>query len=545
MFTNKEVDVMTCFHSILICALACGACNAFDREIDATPVADCETNVECTTRLSAGGATVPAVCVKDSMPRCVQLTSEDCSVITGDYKDDKAVLIATLLSTTGAQAATNTARQQSAILAVEEINAANGILQSTAPGDAHKLLMVSCDEVANFSRVTNHLVKDLHVSAIVGPNLSQHMLDLVSGSEAMNVPSAAKAGVAVVSPAAVAAQIATVPDDGLSFMMVPSDYQRMELMKKRINDVEAELKTARSKDKIKLGVWYRNDAISNGTRDGLSQLKINGEDFPLAVGNMFARADGYALSSTDNLAKVMEYIQFKPDIIVISGTAEAVTYFVNPLEQMWTSMIPGVPKPYYISIDSTKVPELQTAATNNASLRTRWSGTGVAPPEESKKVFAAFQSAYQARWKDMNGVPQSVGIAGMGPSYDTIYAIALALVGKTEVNGRSIADGLVRLANNPQTCEYDLSNDVKSPCFAISDHARTLYTNMTMLLGNMPVTEIGTFGRFEWDSQGAKSAGRIEVWCINQSGPATYASSGMTYDLEEGQFSGMFKQCGS
>jgi ABC-type branched-subunit amino acid transport system substrate-binding protein len=88
------------------------------------------------------------------------------------------VLIASLLSTTGAQAATNIPRQQAAMMAVQDINASHasgGILQSSTPGDTHKLVMVSCDEVANFSRVTTHLISELHVPAIVGPNLSQHM----------------------------------------------------------------------------------------------------------------------------------------------------------------------------------------------------------------------------------------------------------------------------------------------------------------------------------------------------------------------------------
>jgi hypothetical protein len=221
-----------------------------------------------------------------------------------------------------------------------------------------------------------------------------------------------------------------------------------------------------------------------------------------------------------------------------------VTYFVNPLEAAWQANIPTVPKPYYISIDSTKVPELLTAAKNNPSLRTRWSGTGITPPPESLGVFQAFQAAYQTRWKDMAGNPQPATQSGMGPSYDTIYSIALALVGKPTVSGRSITDGMTQLATNTQPCTSDV-NGVKSPCFAVSDHARTLYTNMSMLLDSKPVTEIGTFGRFEWDNQGAKSAGLIEVWCINGTGAnPIFASSGQTYDLKTQMFSAAgYTQC--
>ncbi|HEY2736154.1 MAG TPA: hypothetical protein VGI70_19285, partial [Polyangiales bacterium] len=59
--------------------------------------------------------------------QCVQLLSDDCALVTGDYLTDHAILIGSLFSLTGAQASTNIARQQSATLAVEEINEAGGI----------------------------------------------------------------------------------------------------------------------------------------------------------------------------------------------------------------------------------------------------------------------------------------------------------------------------------------------------------------------------------------------------------------------------------
>ena len=521
-------------------------CMVFDHEIEAKTIPGCMTNAECTTQMSAGGMTVPAVCIHDEAPHCVQITSPDCTLITGDYSDDNAVLIASLLSTTGAQAATNIPRQQAAIMAVQDINASNasgGILQSAAPGDTRKLVMVSCDEVANFPRVTNHLINELRVPAIVGPNLSAHMLDLTIGNSAMGVPSAAQAGTALLTPAAVAAAIATVPDNGYSFMMVPSDIQRVPLLKARINAVEAQVKAERQKSSIKLGVWYRNDALSEGTRDGLTSLTINGGTLANAINTGAARQDGYDLASTDNRAAVQTYLNFKPDIIVVIGTAEAVTYFVNPLEAAWQSAMPAVPRPYYIAIDSTKTPDLLTAVTGNADLRERWSGTGVAPPVESQQVFSAFQIAYGQHFKDANGNPQLATQSGMGPAYDAVYTIALSLVGKRDVTGSAIIAGMPRLATNTGACTYDVSG-IQAPCFTVSDHGRTLYTNMAALLNSTPVTEIGTFGRLEWDHQGNKSNGSIEVWCIDATGPKPiYASSGLTYDVKSQTISGTYTQC--
>jgi len=532
---------------LLLTVFAFG-CNAFDRELDATAADECTFNSECTAKLSAGAAAeVAGVCVQDPTPHCAPLLSEDCTVVTGDYHDDAAILIASLLSTTGAQAATNLPRQQAAILAVEQINAsnaANGVLQSASPGDTRKLVMLSCDEAANFPRVSTHLVSELHVSAIVGPNLSQDVLDLTAGKPETGVPSSARAGVTLLSPTAVASAIATIPDDNLTFMMVPSDIQRTPLMKQHINALETRLKTERSKSTIKLAIYYRADALGQGTVDGLTSLTVNGGTLATAINLGKAREDSYDPVSTDEAALVSSYVQFQPDIVVVVGAAEAVKYFVVPLEAAWQATLPTVPKPHYVGIDSTKVPDLITAVTGNNDLRLRWSGTGITPTAETQPVLSAFQIAYGQRWKDANGNAQPATQSGMGPAYDAVYTIALALVGNKTISGPSLVDAMPALASNTAACGYD-SAGVKAPCFALSDFARTLYQNMGAVLGRGKVTEIGTFGRLEWDAQGAKTNGLIEIWCIDATGPKPiFASSGLTYDVKPQLPSGTFTQCG-
>ncbi|HEX3763941.1 MAG TPA: hypothetical protein VHW23_34840, partial [Kofleriaceae bacterium] len=502
------------------------------------------TNAQCTTKLSAGGSMVPAVCVHDTAPRCVALKTEDCQTITGDVMDENAVLIASLGATTGAQAATNIARQQAAMMAVEEINASNasnGILMSTNPGDARKLVMLSCDANANLARAATHLITELHVPAIVGPNLSQDTLDLTLGNRGL--PSSAQAGTVLMSPSAVASAIATIPDNGFSFMMVPSDIQRVPLMLQRIRDLETQIKAQPGRTKpVKLGIWYRGDALGQGTRDGLAAapVLINGGSLTAAINAGNAREDMYDPLSTDNSAQIQAYVTtLQPDIIVVIGTAEAVTYFTKPLEAAWPTGTSAPPRPLYVAIDSTKVPELLTevtgaAASAAADERKRWSGTGVTPTPESAEVFNFFQGEYSQRYKDMNGKPAPATVSGMGPAYDAVYTIALSLVGKRDpvITGAMITAGMQNLATNMQTCASDASG-ILAPCFRISDHSRTLSQDMSMLLGAQKVTEIGTFGRLEWDSQGAKSSGLIELWCINGSGPnPVYASSGATYDVK-------------
>jgi ABC-type branched-subunit amino acid transport system substrate-binding protein len=522
-----------------ILVLLLPGCTVFDNELAPIATGDCQSNAECSTRLAA-----PGICVQLPVGHCVQLTSEDCTEVTGDYLDDNAVRIASLLSTTGAQAATNLPRQRAAIMAVEEINASNGssgILQSAMPGDARKLVMVSCDEVANLPRVATHLVTDLKVTAIIGPNLSQDVIDLTIGNPAIGLPSSAQAGTALLTPTGVASAIATIPDNGLTYMMVPSDIQRVPLMRTQINQLEDQLRIDRVEPVIKIGIYYRGDALGEGTRDGLATLTINGGSLGMALARGEAREDSYPPDSTDHSAQVAAYLSFRPDIIVVVGAAEAVKYFILPLEAQWPI---GQPRPHYIAIDSTKTPDLIAAVTGNDSLRQRLRGTGLSSTAETSPVLSAFQLAFGQRWKDARGNPAPATTSGMGSAYDAVYTIALALVGKTNADAASLVSGMTSLSNNPEPCAYD-SAGVIAPCFAVTDHSRTLYNNMGALLQNKKVTEIGTSGRLEWDSEGAKSSGVIEMWCIGTDPSPKFDTAQMFYDVKTQAITGTFTACPS
>jgi ABC-type branched-subunit amino acid transport system substrate-binding protein len=524
--------------AVAIASLA--ACTTFDFPRP-TGVA-CKLNSECTSTLGE-----PAWCVQPgtATAACVPLMTDDCQTITGDATDDSAVLIASLLSITGAQASTNLARQQSAILAVEEINQANasgGILQSATPGDARKLVMLSCDEIANLPRAVTHLVQELQVPAIVGPNLSQDTLDVTLGDESRGLPSSAQAGTALLTPAAVASAIVTVPDNGLTFQMVPADIFRIPLMKQQINDIETYINTMMGKPILHLAIYYRNDAFGQGTSDALSSLTFNGMTLAQNISLGYARVDSYppSISAPDMTTVDLYANTFQPDIVVAVGTGEIVTDFMVPLEQAWSAF----DRPMYVATDSTKVPGLLTAVANNDSFRQRVRGTGVKTTAESAPVFSQFQVLYGQRWKDGSGNPQPSTISNMGQSYDAVFAIALALVGEPDISGSAVAQGLYRLGSLTQACTSDATGLV-APCYADSDYSRSSYGAMKALLDGTALTEVGTFARFTWDSNGAKNAGIIEMWCIDGTNPAApiFASSGITYDVATQQGSGSYVQC--
>jgi ABC-type branched-subunit amino acid transport system substrate-binding protein len=498
---------------------------------DALPGGECVTNQDCIDKftadppdIGAAGAApdgpVAAVCIKPEQ-RCAALLSEDCNSITGDYANDNAIIIGSLFSTKGPQAATNIPRQQAAALAVEQVNAVGGIPAAAGSEEARPLVLVSCDEVTNLLRAAEHLVKDLKVPAIVGPNTSQDTLEV---SSKVTVPN----GTVVITPTAVASSITALNDKDLTWLMVPSDVQRAPLMIDQIGELEAAIKLERNKEAVKLGIVFRDDALGVGTRTSLNDLNLNGKSLgdALNLGN-HVEIDGYVGTDPDQQAIVTKYLAFKPDIIVLAGTAEAVSKVMIPLEEQWV----GDERPSYMLIDSTKVPELLTATTNNESLRLRVRGTGITPGPAGKntpaEAYNGFKIDYEVRYEGGTAT-----ISGMGPSHDAAYAIGLALAATKDmpVSGASVAAGLRKLAGGPTK---------------LTTLGTNLLSAFQKLAAGSGITAVGSFGVLDWDSDGAVKGGTLEMWCIGGTpDKPVYQSSGLLFDIMSQAKSGTYKQCG-
>ena len=494
-------------------------------------VGECTTNQQCVDKASqnpvpagAGGdanaGAVAAICLLPE-GRCEPLLSEDCHTVTGDYLNDRAIILGSLFSTMGAQAATNIPRQQAAALAIEQINAVGGVPAGKTSADARPLVLVSCDESTNLVRAAEHLVKDLRVPAIVGPNTSQDTLDV---STKVTVPG----GTVVITPTAVASSIPALGDNDLTWLMVPSDVQRAPLMISQLGVLEAQLKAERELSQVKLGIVFRNDALGVGTRTSLNELKLNGKGLtdPINLGN-HVEIDGYSATDVDLQALVTKYLKFAPDIIVLAGTAEAVSKVMVPLEAQWT----GELRPHYVLIDSTKVPELITAVTNNDDLRFRIRGTGITPGPSGTNTPAEAYNGFKIDY-DVRYAGSTSTISGMGPAHDAAYAIGLALAATKDqpVSGASIAAGLRKLASGPAK---------------LTTLGTNLLSAFQKLTAGTGITAVGSFGVLDWDSNGAVKGGTLEMWCIGGTAvkPA-YQSSGLLYDIMSAKESGTYKQCG-
>lgn len=495
--------------------MVASGCNVFDTQLQNVAPA-CTSNQECVVASDGGaGFATATVCVKPE-GKCVALVSEDCTLITGDSSNDNAILLGSLFQTSNAQGPTNLQRQESAAMAIDEIDDVGGVPGAGAAAP-RPLVLVSCDEAADPLRAARHLVDELHVPAIIGPNVSQDVLDLTNTLTA-------SAGTAMFTPTGVASTIAELSDNGLTFQMVPTDAQRAGLLNGQIGMLEPQLKSARSKSIIKLGVIYRDDAFGIGTRTGLSSLVLNGKPLsdPINLGQN-VRIDPYPPAEPNQADLVSAYVAFLPDIIVLAGAAEMVAALVVPIEQRWPT---SAPRPYYMATDAVKVPDLLAAVNGNDDFRHRIRGTGVTPDPGSAPVYQAFKVDYAGRYPS-----NPATISGMGSSYDAAYTIAFALAATTDVpvSGHSIVAGLAKLSGGGTS---------------IPVGPTTILNAFQQLTAGNNITAIGTFAPLEWDARGAIASGLVELWCIGAQGSTpVFASSGLFYNIKTQSYSGTYTQC--
>jgi hypothetical protein len=296
-------------------------------------------------------------------------------------------------------------------------------------------------------------------------------------------------------------------------------------MIQEINTLETRLRQERNRQEIRLSVIYRDDALGQGTRAALSNLMLNGK--PLAdslnLGNN-VRIDPYDPKLTVQQAIVDGNAKFMPDIVVLAGPAESITSVMVPLEQSWIG--PPESRPEYVLIDSAKVPELLTAVTGNDDLRRRIRGTGVTPGPRSVTVNDTFMLTYSTRYPG-----SATNIFGMGPAYDSTYAVAFAIASlrDTPISGASIAQGLRRLSGGPTTVEVQSTK---------------ILAAFRKLASGEPITAVGTFANLQWNDSGAVMGGTIELWCVaSPNGKATYDRSGLMLDTATGMSFGQYTQC--
>lgn len=484
--------------------------------------AGCQRHADCAELPDAS-----VVCVK-ATGECQSLTNAQlwptdggrptdlCYELYGaDPRLENTIVISSLMQMTGPQAGINANRINSVKLAIKQINMLGGV---PGPNGQRPLALLVCNALPQVLDAGSHLVNDLKMPVIIGANTSQDTLDLSNSLTSKN-------GTVLITHASLAASISSLKDEDFTFRVIPSDFQRGPLLVRRINEVEDMLRDA-GISPVRFAMSARNDAFGAGTATALNQtLRVNDAGLTDISNAQNVKVNLYDPTKPNQTQSVAELVAFAPHILVGAGTAEVVTQIIGPMEAALGS---GAVRPHYVVIDAAKGTELLNLVNDaGVQLRSRVSGTGITPTPESMQNEADFELAYKTEFNV--AFPAS---SGMGPAYDTVYAVAysLAMFKNEPVNGALIQRGLRRLGTGAAS-RFNVGTTSLNSAFSVGE-------------SGTPLALQGTFSPMEFDSNGDVLGSAVETWCIAQVGSTVvYKSSGQTFNTKTGVFSGVFTHC--
>ncbi|AKU94024.1 Branched-chain amino acid ABC transporter, amino acid-binding protein [Labilithrix luteola] len=481
----------------------------------APAIGDCSTT-KCTATLGE-----PAVCRNNA---CVKLKTAECSRTVGPVDDENAVILGVIAPMSGDTANEGTSVINSIDLALRELNQ-RGVPFADACAKPRKLAAVVCDESADIPTGAEHLAKDLLAPAAIGA--------LYSGDTIKALGKALPNKMLMISPSATAARLttfegATVDGVRLFWRTSPSDVIQSAAMAKVLGELETSIKAGNGGKDIKVAFISKSDAYGQGIATALSEsVTLNGKPFndpanaALVVNKCY---NSSAFTSPDCMGDLPGAVSatqaLDPDVIVLTGTNEAITDFLVPYEAL-----SGVKKPRWIIPDGPRTNDLTKYAKGKPEFRARVRGTvpGVVTP--LAQDFFSFR--YSTAFPD-----KPVLIFGMAGAYDATYMLAYAIgaAGNAALTGPVIGTNLAKL--------IDGATKIDVGPVRINDAFNALTASQKIDIN-------GASGPLFFDKDTGEAPSDIAVWCIVED-PTTQETSyndstSQRYDATGKTLTGTFK----
>lgn len=506
---------------------------------------ECSVNADCASK----GQNF--ACRKVGTKKCVQLTSENCPTVEGEWQDDNAVIFGFIAPLSGSDIGTGETILNGARLGIGDVNM---IKLPPVPGSTtpRPIAIVACDDQSDNAtavKAAEHLVGDVGVPAILGAAYSGISIDVANQ---VTIP----AGVLLMSPSATSTLISDYPDrdpscvaacgtdqacrdmcPGLIWRTSPSDViQAAAVAKYFENGLENEVRALKMDPPfagdLKVAVAYKGDAYGSGLRETIEGiLKFNGKTALSQLNTNYKAFDfGNPNDPGSDPIKYNETVTgilaFQPDIILGFGTNEVLVEstpeptgagIFTRVEMGWT----GPTKPFWVFTDGGLVHDLTVASASlGAANRVRVTspGTDAATNQNYQKFTSAYESLYGT---DPNGGPEVFGGAG---AYDIVYLFSIATVAAQDkpLTGAELSRGLARTSkgtgiNIGQAQLNTAFNTISTPTGTIDFN--------------------GASGPLDWDLTRGEAISDIVIWCLPKNGMDSIPS-GVLYSAANDSISG-------
>ncbi len=532
----------------------------------------------CTAAACTMTAGQPAVCVAG---KCVNLLTTECQNVVGPATDDNAILVGALVSFHGSDSLNGVARFQSMALAVNEINATSGGVNTTDGCNQRPIVLVACDDSnaalpadagidgGTYSRdkAATHLTADLHVAGIGGPENSNNTIDVFN--------SVTMQALTVLMPMSSSSVDVTVIDGGtqqgahLIWRMVPDDSYQMKAIDQLFENYLVKNYTFADaglpQTGMKISMVSRNDAYGIGASTILQGiLHVNGALFTDPANAPYTQVLTYNAAAAIPLSIVEQVLAFHPDVIIEFGLGEISGGLVAPYEDInngVTVVDGGIPplvdagsseggvdggvdggdaappvdagsvvlgkKPLWISTTSAQRQDLLNVIATRVStgLNKRWIGTSSLIISPLTQAF--YNTRFAAAYPDAGALTP-----GMPGSYDSMYMLALALQSNPQTNFT---------ATPPLNVVKGLSNVVTGTA-AFDVGPTNLKAALLSLRQGTPIALNGASSGLAFDPATGQEPSNYAIWCVRTDpatgGPIYDNSTGMEWNYKTNTLTG-------
>lgn len=488
--------------------------------------AECAVNADCASRGEH------YICRKADRA-CVSLESQDCKTIVGDYKNDHAIILGSLLPTSGPDRSTGVPIENALVLALQDFHG-NGDLPPPYGATARRpLVLVSCSDASDEDvavRAAKHLVDDLRVPAILGAAFSGITLKVATN---VTIP----AGTLLISPSATSTALTGLQDNGLVWRTSPSDVIQAKAHVAFLRELEKDIVGSPPTREIKIAIANKGDPYGRGLAEAVSAtLTFNGGKTALSqiatppTAGKFATFD-YGDAAPNYAGAATQITTQLPDIVFLFGTTETLTEMMKAIELGWPT--PGPPRPRYILADGSLVAEATEIANGtpatpdaaNGGLRRRILGT---IPGTTNENFVKFQNLYNSMIKD--GTSPATG--GAANAYDALYNLAFAMVAADHrpLTGAILRDGFAR--------QVDKASAPLDVGFANINEA------FKRLAAGQSFDFNGASGPLDYDLATGEASSDIQLWCLPPA-PGGGAGAGRATSVFFNAQSGVLEEAGA
>ncbi len=395
--------------------------------------AACGHNADCK------GA-VPAICRKEQ-GQCVPLATEQCTVLASpeDIADDATVWIGAMYPVSDPDPGAYGPEAGHAIeLARRDFVEATGGLPPARPGGPKRPVgIVLCDDRTAPLPAAEHLVKDLHVPAILGFARSKEVMDLHASlllpngvlSLASNTASALREAPRNPGDPRLVWRVTTSSD-----MTVPMDVAALsavvepEIRKANILAPGEPIRVAMLRLTNPSGISLADNYVAslrfNGksvaeNRDSFQAFSVNDDDIQMH------RIDPRVLG---------QLVSFSPHVVLTAGPTSAV---IAQIEDAWPRAARF--RPRHVGGSAGLTPSLEAALKRDPALRSRLFASDVmADAEPLIKYVHHYNEVFS---------PHMTAEGSTSAPYDAFYvfAYAAAALGEQPITGKALAGAIPRL----------------------------------------------------------------------------------------------------